>query len=68
MALGQGLRHPIDEGLVVEQRVDPAERRIPELVGVRQECRSTSMRLRCRYARRTTAPPARPVRLRGCTA
>ena len=37
MAPRQGLRHPIDEALVIEQRVDPAERRIPELVGIGQE-------------------------------
>src|SRR5438128_2540809 len=37
MALGQGLHDAIDEDLVFEQRVDPLESGIPELVGVGQE-------------------------------
>jgi hypothetical protein len=37
MTLGQRLRHPVDQALVVEQRVDAAEGGIPELVGVGQE-------------------------------
>src|SRR5206468_5685114 len=37
MALGQGLRDAIDEDLVLEQRIDPSEGGIPELVGVGQE-------------------------------
>ncbi len=37
MAPGQRVRDHLDEGLVVEERVDPAQRGIPELVGVGQE-------------------------------
>jgi hypothetical protein len=37
MALGQGLRDAIDESVIVKERVDAAERGIPELVGVGQE-------------------------------
>jgi hypothetical protein len=37
MASRKGLRQPIDEALVFEQRVDPAKGGIPEFVGVRQE-------------------------------
>ena len=37
MALGQGLRHSIDEDIVIKNNVDLPECGIPELVGVRQE-------------------------------
>ena len=37
MTPGQRLRHPIDEDLVLEQRVDPSEGGISELVCVGQE-------------------------------
>jgi hypothetical protein len=37
MAMRQGLRHAIDEDLVVEQRVDVPKGRIPELIRVGQE-------------------------------
>jgi hypothetical protein len=37
MALAQGLRHPIDQVVIVEELIDPAEGGIPELVGVGQE-------------------------------
>jgi hypothetical protein len=65
MTLGQGLRHPIDETLILKQGVDSAEGGIPKLVAVRQEHFDEAAWL---YARRTMAPPVRPVCLRGCTA
>jgi hypothetical protein len=61
MTPGQGLHDPIDETLILEQRVDPAEGGIPELVGVRQEHFDQAALL-------VRSPPVRPVRLRGCTA
>ena len=59
----QGLGHAIHKGLVVEDAVDLSQRRIPESASGRR----TSTRLRCRYARRTMAPPVR-LGLRECTA
>jgi len=37
MPLSQGLRHAIDQLVVLEQRVDASQGGIPELVGVGQE-------------------------------
>jgi hypothetical protein len=52
------LRHAIDEGIVLKQRVDSSEGGIQGTSG-----RSTSTRLRCRYARRIMAAPMRSLRL-----
>jgi hypothetical protein len=62
MALGKASL--IDEDIVIE-KVSIARR-----VGSQSLSASagTSTRLRCRYARRTMAPPVRLLGLRGCTA
>jgi hypothetical protein len=54
MALRQRFRHAIDEDIVVEQRVDLLKSHSLSASG-----RSTSIKLRCRYARRTMVPPLR---------
>jgi hypothetical protein len=62
----QGLRHPIDQALVVEERVDPAQGGVPELVGVGQEhFDEAALLVRSPHH---VAPPVRPICLRGCTA
>jgi len=57
MALRQRVRHAINEDVVVEEFVDVSKRGVPQLVAVGQEDFAT--RRRCRYARRTMAPPLR---------
>jgi hypothetical protein len=37
MAPGQRVRDQLDQGLVVEERVDPAQRGIPQLIGIGEE-------------------------------
>ena len=65
MALGQGRRHPINQAFVVEQRIDPPERGIPQLVGVGQEhFDQTALPVRSPQH----GAPVRPRRLGGCTA
>jgi hypothetical protein len=66
MAPGQGFRHPIDKALVVEQRIDPVESWIPELVAVRQEhFDQTALPVRSPHhgASGEVGPPQRPHRV-----
>jgi len=55
-------------GVTCEGHAGPRVRRRAGSQSLSASDKSTSIKLRCRYARRTMAPPVRPAGLRGCTA